>query len=66
MKTTLPPQCAPVKQGGFEPIPGFVEPCLDPSHKPPTHLVIPRGQQYRHVCPTCGAEVVMRGSTVTC
>ncbi len=50
---------------GFEPIPGYAEPCRDPSHQPPTMLYIPPGQQYRHVCPTCGAVVILRGSSAT-
>lgn len=37
------------KKSGFEPI---SEPkvCQDPSHKPPSFMEIPQGQQYRHVC----------------
>jgi hypothetical protein len=27
--------------------------CMDPSHDPPTHMVIPKGKGYRHVCPRC-------------
>lgn len=28
--------------------------CNDKSHDPPSHLHIPQGQGYRHVCPSCG------------
>ena len=31
-----------------------VEVCNHPEHKPPTHLYIPHGKGYRHVCPQCG------------
>jgi hypothetical protein len=54
------------KKGGFEPLEPseFAEPCISPSHNPPTHLYIPPGQQYRHVCPCCGMEVVMRPTQI--
>lgn len=49
------------KQSGFEPIPEPIKPiCRDSEHFPPSHMVIPQGQQYRHVCRSCGAEVVIR------
>lgn len=55
------------KRGGFEDIPkseiGSL--CLDPEHAPPMHLWIPPGKQYRHICPSCGHEVVMRAPQVT-
>lgn len=41
------------KQGGFFPLQKS-KVCRDPEHKPPTHLYIPPGQGYRHVCPSCG------------
>lgn len=34
--------------------------CKHPNHQPPSHLVIPAGKKYRHVCPGCGREVVIR------
>jgi len=40
--------------------------CLDINHSPPTHLWIPQGKQYRHICPTCGKEQVLKSVTVTC
>uniref|UniRef100_A0AB39CDF9 Uncharacterized protein n=1 Tax=Pseudomonas phage HRDY3 TaxID=3236930 RepID=A0AB39CDF9_9VIRU len=54
------------KQAGFEPDPQFKEPCFHLSHRPPTGMVIPRGQRYRHVCPGCGEETVIRSINVTC
>jgi hypothetical protein len=54
------------KKGGFEPLEKSEwEPCISPGHNPPTHLYIPPGQQYRHVCPCCGAETVMRPTQIT-
>lgn len=29
--------------------------CTDPGHNFPTHLYIPPGSGYRHVCPSCGS-----------
>ena len=51
------------KRGGFEPIPESERPCMHREHHPPTHLYIPPDQQYRHICPGCGAESVLRGAT---
>lgn len=31
------------------------ETCKDREHNPPSHMVIPHGQGYNHVCPSCGA-----------
>lgn len=47
---------------GFEPIPGgwLREKCRHPEHEPPGMICIPQGQQYRHVCPGCGATTIMR------
>lgn len=57
------------RKGGFEPIPngpkGLV-PCPSPQHNPPTHLCIPSGMQYRHICPVCGREQVLRSPTFYC
>lgn len=50
---------------GFEPIPTPVG-CSHPEHNAPTHLVIPYGMQYRHYCPGCGRQVVVRSSQITC
>ncbi len=40
-------------QGGFFNLPK-VEICKNPSHQPPTHIHIPQGKGYKHVCPSCG------------
>ncbi len=55
------------RKGGMEPIPdnAWAKPCNHPEHKAPTMICIPAGKQYRHVCPACGAEVILRGSNVT-
>lgn len=36
------------------------EVCLDPSHNPPTHMVIPYGYGYRHVCPRCNKVQIIQ------
>lgn len=40
------------------------KPCFDLSHEPPTHLHIPAGQGYRHVCPSCGYSVILYPSSM--
>lgn len=47
------------RRGGFEPDP-TPEICRHREHNAPTHMVIPQGQQYRHICPGCGNEIVLR------
>lgn len=49
------------KRGGLEPIATV---CLDLMHEPPKFLYIPPGKQYRHICPSCGFESVIRGNQV--
>lgn len=51
--------------GGFEPLPELYAACGHPEHSPPMHLWIPPGQQYRHVCPRCHCEFVLRPTQVT-
>jgi predicted RNA-binding Zn-ribbon protein involved in translation (DUF1610 family) len=53
-----------MKKSGFEDLPEEKR-CSHPGHNPPTHLCIPPGKQYRHICPACGEEKVLRGSGVT-
>jgi len=36
------------------------ERCLDPSHNFPSHMCIPQGHGYRHVCPKCGAVKIVK------
>ena len=52
------------RKSGFEDDPGAIEPCLHPEHNPPTHLCIPAGKVYRHVCPACGAVQVLRAPCI--
>lgn len=40
------------------------EACTHPEHKSPSHLHIPNGMGYRHVCPACGATKVLIPSQV--
>lgn len=56
----------PKKIGGLEPIPYHKPHCTGPEHYPPTHIYIPSGYQYRHICPTCGYETLIIGNQVTC
>lgn len=51
-----------IKQSGFEPIPeGWLNnKCRHPEHEPPGLICIPQGQQYRHICPGCGATRILR------
>lgn len=51
------------KESGFETIDEHA--CHHPEHFGPTHLYIPAGQQYRHVCPGCGQNTILRGSGAT-
>lgn len=51
------------KKSGFEDDPTPF-PCLDPEHEPPSHMVIPQGKVYRHVCPSCGRELIIRPTQV--
>lgn len=41
------------KESVFFDLPKTIK-CLDASHEPPSHLYIPPGKGYRHICPTCG------------
>ena len=41
------------KKGGFFDLPQD-RTCKDKSHEPPTHIHIPQGKGYRHICPSCG------------
>lgn len=37
--------------------------CRHPDHNPPTHLMIPTGKLYRHVCTGCKKEVILQPNT---
>lgn len=43
------------EKGGFFDLPKQ-EFCTHPDHTFPTHLYIPPGKGYTHVCPNCGAS----------
>lgn len=49
--------------GHFEPDPEY-KPCRNPEHNPPTHLYVPSGMRYIHVCPSCGKEVIIKSAAV--
>jgi len=53
------------KKSHFRPIPGLKKRCNHPEHKPPMFLHIPQGQEYVHVCPSCGKETVVRPQQYT-
>lgn len=40
--------------------------CIDPQHNPPSHLFVPLGYVYKHVCPSCGAVSFIQPQHVTC
>lgn len=39
--------------------------CKDKQHNPPSHICIPKGKGYRHVCPSCGKETVIIPQQIT-
>lgn len=41
------------------------KPCMDPEHNMPTHIYVPPGKGYRHICPNCKAESVIFDNHVT-
>ena len=50
---------------GKQKVNGFfeLEPiCNHPEHDFPTHLYIPPGKGYRHVCPNCGKETIAKNN----
>ncbi len=46
------------EKGGFFDLPK-IETCNNPSHNPPTHLCIPPGKGYKHICPGCGYTITL-------
>lgn len=40
--------------------------CLHPEHQPPSHLFIPQGKVYRHVCPSCGFVMRIKPVEIIC
>jgi hypothetical protein len=49
---------------GFEPDTMPAD-CRSSAHAPPSHIDVPPGQRYRHVCATCGTVTLVRCSGVT-
>lgn len=49
---------------GVKPPQPWHQPCVDNSHDAPTHVHVPVGEVYRHVCPTCGEvqDIIGRGA----
>lgn len=39
--------------------------CKHLEHRPPSHLYIPPGKGYKHVCPGCGRVIHLKGSNIT-
>ena len=37
--------------------------CRHPGHKPPAFISIPFAKRYRHICPKCGFELLIRNPT---
>jgi hypothetical protein len=40
--------------------------CRSLSHNPPTHMVIPYGYDYKHVCPQCGHVSYVLNNSISC
>lgn len=40
------------------------KPCYHEEHNPPGNIVVPSGQRYRHVCPTCGSTQIIQGDVM--
>lgn len=51
-------------KGGFFDLP-IKQTCRHPSHNPPTHIHIPQGQGYKHICPQCGKETILIPPQIT-
>lgn len=41
------------------------KPCRHLNHQPPTMLYIAAGEIYLHICPGCGQQTQMAGSSLT-
>lgn len=41
-------------KSGFFDLPEVKKNCGHRSHNPPSHIHIPQGKGYRHICPECG------------
>lgn len=52
----------PKKQGGFFDLPktdSNIGNCKSNEHNPPSHLHIPQGKGFKHICPACGKQTVI-------
>ncbi len=52
------------KESGFFDLPQAVK-CKHPEHNPPSHIHIPQGKGYRHVCPACGDVAILTPSQIS-
>lgn len=59
-----PPGPDSVPKSGFFPL-EEQKICRDLQHNPPSHMVIPPGQGYLHVCPSCQRQVKIFPQTVS-
>lgn len=53
------------RKGGFFDLPKQ-DFCHHREHKPPTHLYIPPGKGYVHVCPGCGKRTTIIPPQIHC
>jgi hypothetical protein len=53
------------KKGVLRKIKDAKTPCLDPEHKPPSHIVLDPGT-YEYSCPSCGETIVFTVPLITC
>ena len=53
-------------RSGFEDDPIILNACQSFQHRPPSHIHIPLGRRYRHVCPDCGYITYIYPNDITC
>lgn len=53
------------KKSGFFDLPDHDKKCNHPEHEPPSHICIPTGKGYRHICPSCGKETILIPPQIT-
>lgn len=54
-----------IKESGFFDLP-VIKKCNHPEHNPPSHINIPYGKGYKHVCPSCKAVSIIVPPQATC
>jgi hypothetical protein len=65
MKNNLFPYFnTPNEKGGFFDLPNK-KMCNHPEHNPPTHLHIPQGKGYKHLCPACKKSTIVIPPQIT-